>query len=139
MALIVDVFLKQTRNGLGIFASKKIKKNHIVWVPENIRIFTNEEFEKMSDSEKEFVSKYACSLSNGSKYVDLDISLFWNHSCNPNTKKLSKDGDIQIASADITVGEELTYDYTDDPSSFENGFICSCGSRNCKGIINKKN
>jgi SET domain-containing protein len=139
MTLIVSVYLKQTKKDLGIFACNKIKKNQVIWIPSNLRKFTLEELEKMSKPEKRFIVKYACSLSDGAKYVDNDFALFWNHSCEPNTKLLDGDSDIRIAARDIKNDEELTYDYHDDRSGLEeDGFKCLCGSTKCRGYIKKE-
>ncbi len=139
MTLLVDVYLKQSKKGLGIFACNKIKKNQVLWIPSNLRKFTVEELEKMSDSEKQFIIKYACALSDGTKYVDYDFALFWNHSCDPNSKLLDDNNDIRVASRDIEVDEELTYDYHDDKSGLEeDGFKCFCGSAKCRGYIKKE-
>ncbi len=139
MALLVNVYLKQMKKGLGIFACNKIKKNQVIWIPSNLRKFTIEELEKISEPEKQFIIKYACSLSDGTKYVDNDFALFWNHSCEPNTKLLAGNNDIRIAAKDIEIDEELTYDYHDDKSGLEeDGFKCLCRSSKCRGYIKKE-
>lgn len=139
MTLIASVYLKQTKKDLGIFACSEIKKDKVIWVPTNLRKITLEELEKMSEPEKQFIVKYACSLSDGTIYVDNDFALFWNHSCEPNTKLLDGDNNVRIASRDIKSGEELTYDYYDDRSGLEEeGFECFCGSAKCRGYIPKE-
>jgi SET domain-containing protein len=139
MTLLVNVYLKQSKKGLGIFACNKIKKNQVLWIPTNLRTFTIEELEKMPTPQKKFIIKYACSLSDGTKYVDNDFALFWNHSCEPNTKLLVGNKDVRIAARDIEPNEELTYDYFDDKSGLEeDGFTCLCGSPKCRGYIRKE-
>ena len=139
MTIIVNVYLEQTKKDIGIFAGSKIKKNQVIWVPSNLRKITREELEKMPKPEKQFIIKYACALSDGTIYVDNDFALFWNHSCEPNTKLLDGDRDVRVASRDIEEGEELTYDYYDDRSGLEEeGFECFCGSAKCRGHIKKE-
>ena len=56
---------------------------------------------------------------------------FVNHSCDANTtaKNFS-----DVAKRDISKGEEITADYTEELPS--NTYMeCKCGSKNCKKII----
>lgn len=71
-----------------------------------------------------------------------DISIYWNHSCDPNSYFL--DTNIIVASRDIESGEELTYDYcTTDTHDFGDAYMeyfpyhtkCYCGSAKCRGIV----
>ncbi len=55
---------------------------------------------------------------------------FVNHSCQANTKV--KNG-CDIAIKNIKKGEEITADYGKEISV---SFICRCGHKNCRGIIN---
>ncbi|HWH63837.1 MAG TPA: SET domain-containing protein-lysine N-methyltransferase, partial [Ginsengibacter sp.] len=55
-----------------------------------------------------------------------------NHSCDPNTKY---SGLNVIATKPITIGEELTLDYTSFLNNEMESFICNCGAGNCKKVI----
>lgn len=61
---------------------------------------------------------------------------FINHSCAPNLETDNEDGRLFLSSRRrIRMGEELTLDYNLD----KEGAIltCSCGSKNCRGFINR--
>ena len=61
-----------------------------------------------------------------------DISLFINHSCEPN---VGPDGQITfITLRDIKVGEELCYDYA-MTTDYDYKLDCHCGSKQCRRII----
>ncbi len=67
-----------------------------------------------------------------------DQTRWFNHSCDPNTDVLSRREDATtmrawwVATRDIAIGEEITYDY---------GFVaevaepCACGADSCRGVI----
>ncbi len=66
---------------------------------------------------------------------------FINHSCDPNCQAFLEGDRIYIhALRDISVGEELCYDYaydrTEDMGEEEEKlYICRCGSARCRGTI----
>lgn len=79
--------------------------------------------------------------SNGKPLLfDLVCQTRWiNHSCDPNTEVMLEWDEVTqtmsawwVALRDISVGEELTYDY-----AFAADFAepCTCGARTCKGVI----
>jgi SET domain-containing protein len=62
---------------------------------------------------------------------------FINHSCDPNLFVRKSDGQIHFYSKKrIGKGQELTIDYRFGPSP--NPIACHCGSRKCRGTINRK-
>lgn len=70
-----------------------------------------------------------------------NIAKYINHSCDPNCEATIDGGRVFIdAIRDISVGEELFYDYayerdeTDDEES-EKLYVCKCGSPTCRGFI----
>lgn len=72
-----------------------------------------------------------------------NVSRYINHSCSPNLvshQVLVESMDCQLAhiglyaSRDITVGEELTYDYRYKVLPGE-GYPCRCGASNCRGRL----
>lgn len=72
---------------------------------------------------------------------DLDGNVEWNparllnHSCTPNCAAEDVDGRIWIvATSDIRVGEEITFNYNFDLESYEE-HPCQCGSSHCVGYI----
>lgn len=133
-------------HGIGIVATKSIKKNTkiIQYIGEKI---TKKEGDRRS---AERIKKYLNKKNEGSVYIfelnkkyDIDGSPLYNkaryinHSCNPNCEVDIIDNEIWIISIkQISKGEELNYDYgypfdKDDYSDH----VCKCGSRNCIGYI----
>jgi len=108
-----------------LFTSKEIKKGEIIWTyrKEDEIILTAEQFEK---------TEHFTYFWNGRYRLSIDIDRFENHSCNPNTE--SFDAKTDVASRDISVGEEITYDYANIMTS-EELIKCNCGSDNCRKII----
>jgi len=64
-----------------------------------------------------------------------------NHSCNPNSGLIIKDGRAWlVAIKPIQKGEEVTWDYsTSIGDNDESTFECNCGEPNCRGVIGKWN
>src|SRR5215831_19476848 len=64
-----------------------------------------------------------------------------NHSCEPNCETTEEGGRIFIdALRDISVGEELTYDYNIDAGEaitpeVKSRWPCRCGGTNCRGTV----
>ena len=64
--------------------------------------------------------------------------LFTNHSCDPNSG-IKADGIGRpglYARRAITAGEEITWDYAMSESEFA-AIACSCGAKNCRGVVEK--
>ena len=68
-------------------------------------------------------------------------SRFINHSCDPNCEVIITKGRIFIETLrDISVGEELFYDYSyerdegDGPEA-DKQYLCKCGTKKCRGTI----
>lgn len=56
-----------------------------------------------------------------------------NHSCEPNG---GMRGQIElVAMRDISVGEEITFDYAMSDGSDYDEFTCECGAPNCRGVV----
>jgi SET domain-containing protein len=112
----------------GVFATRKFKKGEIViaWHPQEI---TRAAFEALPETQRiyvEFDGDKILLLQEPERYV--------NHSCDPNTTIRNQ---ADTATRDIDIGEEITSDYalTDAPAL---GFVCQCGSPQCRGLIPKK-
>ncbi|MEP7113290.1 MAG: SET domain-containing protein-lysine N-methyltransferase, partial [Ilumatobacteraceae bacterium] len=58
---------------------------------------------------------------------------FINHSCDPNC--VLNGSVLLIASRDIAVGEELSYDYATSDGSDYDEFECACGTSLCRGKV----
>ena len=67
--------------------------------------------------------------------LDDNIARYMNHSCDGNCEAINYDGEIwMVARRDITVGEELTFDYGYGMEHFLD-HPCDCGADNCIGYI----
>ena len=67
--------------------------------------------------------------------TDYNVAKYINHSCEPNCYTYSDEEKIWIvAKRDIQAGEELSYDYGFDRSSWQD-YRCLCKSDNCFGFI----
>lgn len=117
--LQVPVYLKETKKGLGIFTPYPIRRGAIIWTP----LFCDK---NILSYPKDVVEEYA-----NVDGIMQDLSIFTNHSCNPNT-------DGESALRDIPANEEITYDYRTDEFYADENFICECGAENCcKQLIHK--
>ena len=119
--------------GRGVFATEKIEKGEVVAVKAG-HIVTAEQLAQITPA----VGDYALQvhdhfyLSPASK-EELDrMSIFINHSCDPN---VGFDGQITyVAMRAIEPGEELCHDYGMERS--DDYFLdCLCGSSLCRGKI----
>lgn len=124
--------------GFGIYANRNISNGEIIFLGEGKaqRLTTRRFVEKnWNEKEKENFRRYAYPVSK-------EIFLLWddnpsewapqNHCCNANT---GYEGLNVIALRDIKKGEELTLDYTNFLDEHMEPFHCSCGSNNCRGLI----
>jgi uncharacterized protein len=96
--------------GLGLFATKPIKRTAYIATYRGRRISTEE-----ADRLEARGSRYQFELN---KRVTIDgtsrsnVARYINHSCRPNAKPVGRNGGIVIvASRRIEPGEEITYDY----------------------------
>ena len=69
-----------------------------------------------------------------------NIARFINHSCEPNCAPLTwkdrgKEKIFIFSIRDISIGEELTYNYKLDLNSCEEIIECNCGSNECSTIM----
>lgn len=107
-----DVVIKKSKigqfpNGKGVFANRDFKKGEVV-IKYNLKPLTKEEFENLSESEKEFTHKHLGIIqlySVPERYV--------NHTSNPNTIQDLKNK-CDVAKRDIKKGEEITTDASKD-------------------------
>ncbi|MBN2095071.1 MAG: SET domain-containing protein [Candidatus Aenigmarchaeota archaeon] len=115
--------------GKGIFALRDFKMGEIVTHWDTSKELSEEEFEKLSDEEREYVSFFQ------GKYVLMqEPERYQNHSCQANTTV--KDF-CDVAVRDIRKGEEITGNYEEVlPGGME--MECSCKSRDCRKIIRPK-
>lgn len=129
-------------HGKGIFAAKNI--------PKGTRIieYVGDKVDKEEGTRREKQQEKQAKKGEGTIYVfeldeqwDIDGSVLWNtaryinHSCEPNCEIIIEKGHIWIVSLrDISLGEELSYDYGFDLEDFEQ-FPCKCSKNGCVGYM----
>ena len=102
--------------GIGLFADEFIPKETVIWelVPNLDVSYTEEEFQKTTGLDKEFLTKY-CFKYLDKYYLCVDNARFFNHSDNPNCYSFGFNENslgCTKAKKDIQIGEELTDDYS---------------------------
>lgn len=109
--------IKKGIQGRGVFATKKISKNTIIF--------------KMHG---EFVK----SPTQTSVQIDEDLHIedalagMLNHSCNP-TARVDRQLQALISLRDINVNEEITFDYSANEEHLAVPFICRCCGKTITG------
>ena len=102
-------------------------------------------------AQKDTILRYISSVDDDTFYWPLELNvknadkitfengLCFNHSCEPNTIFFETEDEILMIYAfkDITIGEEITYDYQciELETSFYREMQCKCGSLKCRGIL----
>jgi hypothetical protein len=123
--------LKSHVDKLGYFAKEQIEKGEIVLVKGGHIAHRNEIFASSVINSYSPLGDdlFICALT---PEEEPEVKLYVNHSCDPNC---GIRGEISyVAMRLIKVGEELTIDYAmldDEPYEFR----CTCGSKNCRGIV----
>lgn len=125
-------------SGYGIYAVDKIKKGGIVFQGEGKaqRMATKRYIQKHWSKEQIIdFKRYAYPVSD-------EVYLLWdnnpaewspqNHACDANTKY---DGLNVVATRIIKKDEELTLDYAEFLDSEAETFECTCGAKNCRGVV----
>ncbi len=126
----LNVIIKKSKiHGKGVFANRDFRKGETVIKWDLSAILTKEEVDKLPKKEK----RYASILKDDKYILHQTPARYVNHSCDPNTyTKNTKD----VASRDISKGEEITTDY-----SFEVPGLymkCNCGTKKCRGIVKSR-
>ncbi len=126
----LDVIIKKSKiHGKGVFANRDFRKGETVIKWDLSTILTKEEVDKLPKKEKRYVS-----ILKDDRYVlHQTPARYVNHSCDPNTyTKNNKD----VASRDISKGEEITTDYSlEVPGLY---MKCNCGTKKCRGIVKSR-
>lgn len=138
---MAKVEVKQSKiEGKGLFATEDIKKNEeiIQYTGEKV---TKKEGDRRSDAQ-EAAGKPMVIFELNKRY-DLDASVggsgaeYANHSCDPNAESINIDGEIWLqAIKNIKSGDEIVYDYNFAANAERTP--CNCGSKKCRGKINRK-
>lgn len=130
--------------GRGAFATRRIRKGARIIEYTGERITQDEADERYDDEAMDRHHTFLFTLDEKTVIdaaVDGNEARFINHSCDPNCQALIEDDKIFIyALKDISLGEELCYDYAyeraegmDEES--EKLYVCRCGAKDCRGTI----
>ena len=130
--------------GQGAFATRVIRKGARIIEYIGERISQSQADDRYDDTT---MSRHHTFLFNVDEDTVIDAAhegndaRFINHSCDPNCQAFLEGDRIYIyALRDITVGEELSYDYSYDRTedmgeAEERMYICRCGTAKCRGTI----
>lgn len=128
-----NVYIKNARNGKGVFVRKKILPNKKIFEIKGVFLTCNEDDELDEETRNNaFRFDEDLYISPGK-----DIANFVNHSCEPNVKVVKKNKKLFIYSIlPILKDEEILFDYStilarDDVWEME----CNCGSKKCRGVV----
>jgi len=112
MLLVATEVRASKIQGVGLFATKPIRKGTVIWeYTEGFdQQFTLKQFERFPKRLQAFIDRYA--FEDG-KYLILcvDNARFFNHSKQANTYSV---GEVTVAKRNIRKGEELTSNYRED-------------------------
>ncbi len=125
-------------SGYGIYATKNLQPGEIIFLSEERphRLVTKKYVEQnWNEEDRENFRRYAWPVSSEVYVLWDNAPAEWspqNHSCEPNT---AYSGLNVVAIKSIAADEELTLDYTTFLNNEMESFICNCGAKNCKKII----
>lgn len=133
-------------SGKGLYCIELIKAGEMVWEAEKgdeeKYYRTKEQIAKWSEEEQKQFMNFAYMVKPGlwsgvPPGVDSDKSEYMNHHCDANVQW--EGDDSMVAARDISVGEEVTFDYATSESweSDHTPFRCGCGAGagKCRGVI----
>ncbi len=121
-------YVKDSRYGRGVFASRDIKKGEKIFVMNGETISGKNLSEVTSFGRNILVDPLQI---GDNKFINMNEPyVLVNHSCNPNAG--IKKNIILTAIKNIKENEEITYDYS---TVWFEGFRCKCGNKNCRGYI----
>lgn len=122
-----DVIIRKSRiHGMGVFAARDFKKDEVILRWDTSESLTKNEVDRLPENERRYIAH-----SNGKYIMMQSPAKYVNHSCGSNTYT---ENFCDVAKIDITKGEEITTDYSEDASSGLK-MKCNCNSKNCKRIV----
>ncbi len=129
--------LGRSATGLGLFATRSIKRGAYIATYRGPRIATKE-----ADRRERLGAKYMFEL-NSKWTIDgsprWNLARYFNHSCAPNAKPVMRNGNIKfVALRPIDPGEEITYHYGKEYLEYflSNGG-CRCAKCRVKAAVRR--
>lgn len=114
--------------GKGVYATVDLKAGEVVLIIDDSQIVTDES--SLTDEDNAF----NCDYFDNKIILMQSPEVYINHSCDPNTYVKTISGARQVlAMKPITVGDEITFDYSINGDN-DGTFPCHCGSKNCRKI-----
>ena len=105
--------IKSGIHGIGVFATKDIKKGELIFTMEGKTVNHPTRTSVQIDAKLHIEDKIAGRI---------------NHSCTPNAKVDRKTKSF-ISLKDIKIGDEITFDYNQNEDTLASPFICHCCHR----------
>ncbi len=129
------VEVKESRNGLGVFAKRKFSIGSKILEVKGTIISCDED-EDVDEKVRDNAFRYDEDnyLSPAGRMGD-----YLNHSCSPNCGVVKKEDKIFIfAVKNIKEGDEVTFDYSTILASDDSWKMkCNCGDSNCRKVIKR--
>ena len=124
---ITSFYITDSPLGFAAFALRDIRKGELICTFSGRPLTYEESIAKGKDE------SFSLQVSEKS-YIFLDApGKYINHSCEPNCGIFA--GLTLIAVKDITANQQITYDYSTTMMERHWEMPCSCGSRNCRGLV----
>ena len=116
--------------GNGIFATLPVKKGEVLAVFGGV-VYEWETFKNLPDIERSLCIQVEENLFLVPRPIGSGD--YVNHSCTPNAGLLGQIG--LVAMRDISVGEEVCFDYAMCDTVAYDEFTCNCGTPNCRRSV----
>ena len=105
----------------GVFTNRIIEKGVMVW--------------DLVGGESRFTPTRTSIQVGDKMHVEDSIGAFINHDCSPSCKVV---GTKVIAVTDMNVGDEITFDYSQNEDEMASPFVCRCCGKLIKGRLFSK-
>ncbi|HWF95294.1 MAG TPA: SET domain-containing protein [Xanthobacteraceae bacterium] len=130
----------RSATGLGLFATKPIKRGGTIAAYRGRRISTEEaERREARGARYMFTINSRWTIDGSPRW---NLARYINHSCRPNAKAVGRNGGIVIVAAQrIESGEEITYDYGPEylDAFFKNDCRCAaCRARKSRSTRRRR-
>lgn len=129
-----EVKMKDAIHRYGVFAKEDITQGELLTIWGGC-VITREQMNNMPKDIQYPIQVYDDLYFGPTKKEEIDDAEMFNHSCMPNAGV--KGSIILVARRDIQKGEEICFDY-ETTDTEEMDFLCSCGTKACRKIINGK-